>query len=137
MGSVRAIVGHGGTRYLRYVANKRGIERTADDSPRADGRPIPSVRAIRVLPLRGALLLERPRPTTTAAAAGRRFGPACRELGVLGDRQRNPLTRRGLVRLRTGQVPAYPSNHPDSAAATLATLTAILSDPRRALRPTR
>ncbi len=128
MWSVRAIVGHGGTWYLRYVANNRGIERTADDSARADGRPIPSVRAILVLPLLGALLLERPRPTT-AAAAGRRFGPARRELGVLGDRQRNPITRRGRVRPGTGQVPAYPSNLPDSAAATLATLTAILSDP--------
>ena len=94
---------------------------------RTDGR-VPSVRAIPVLPLLGALLLGQTRPTT-AAAAGRRFGPACRELGVLDDRRRNPLTRRGLVRLRTGQVPAYPSNLPDSAPAPPGTLTAILSDP--------
>jgi hypothetical protein len=113
----RAVVGHGGTRYRRYAANNREIDRTADDGPRADGRTIPSVRAILVLPLLGALLLGQPRPNTAAAVAGRRFGPACRELGVLGDRRRNPLTRRGLVRLGTGQLPAYPSNLPDSAAA--------------------
>jgi hypothetical protein len=128
MGSARAVVGHGGTRYRRYVANNRGIDRMADERSRSDGRPIPSARAIPVLPLLGGLLLGRPR-TKTAAAAGRRFGPACRELGVLGDRRRNPFTRRGLVRLRTRQVPAYPSNLPDSAAATPGTLTAILSDP--------
>lgn len=125
---VLAIVGHGGTRYRRYVANNRGIDRPVDDRPRADGRSIPSVRSIPVLPLLGPLLHGYPRPTT-AAAAGRPFGPACGELGVLGDRRRNPLTRRGLVRLRTGQVPAYSSNLPDSAAAPPGTLTAIFSDP--------
>ena len=131
MWGARAVVGHGGTRYRRYAANNREIDRTADDGPRADRRPIPSVWAVRVLPLLGALLLERrPGPNnTTAAAAGRRFGPACRELGVLGDRRRNPLTRRGLVRLGTRRVPTYPSNLPDSAAASPGTLTAILSDP--------
>ena len=44
-------------------------------------------------------------------------------------RRRNPLTQRGLVQPRTGQVPAYPSNLPDSAPAPPGTLTAILSDP--------
>ena len=136
MGCARAIVGHGGTQYRPYVANNRGIDRTADDGPRADGRTISSVRAIRVLPLLGDLLLGQSLPTT-AADAGRRFGPTCRELGVPGDRRRNPLTRRGLVRLRTGQLPAYPSNLPDSAAAPSGTLTAILSNRCPTLRPTR
>ena len=100
-----------------FIWNNRGIDRTVDESPRADGRPIPSVRAIPVLPLLRALLLGKPRPTTTNAAAGRHFGPACRELGFLGDCRRNPVARRGLVRLRTRQVPANPSTLPDSAAA--------------------
>ena len=85
------------------------------------------MRAVPMLPLLRGLLLEQTRPTT-GAAASRPFGPACRKLGVLGDRRRNPLTWRGLVRLRSRQAQAYPSNLPDSATAPHGTLTAIFSD---------
>ncbi len=132
MRTARAVGGHGGMRFLRYVANNPEIDGTAGDRPRADRRRVASVRAAPAPRLPS--LLGHPRHAT--AAAGRRSGPACRELGV--DHWRAyPLTRRGLVQLQTGQLPAYPSNLSHSAPAARGTLTATLSEPRPALRPTR